>query len=41
MGEFAAQAAVWGTEMLSAAWLEREVAFLLAWERDMLAPALL
>jgi Ser/Thr protein kinase RdoA (MazF antagonist) len=41
MGEFAAQTALWGTETLSAAWLAREVAFLLAWERDMLAPALL
>ncbi len=41
MGEFAAQTALWGTETLSAAWLAREVAFLLAWERDTLAPALL
>ncbi len=41
MGEFAAQTALWGTETMSAAWLAREVAFLLVWERDMLAPALL
>ena len=41
MGELAAQTALWGTETLSAAWLAREVAFLLAWERDMLAPTLL
>ena len=40
MGEFAAQTALWGSETLSAAWLAREVAFLLAWERDKLAPAL-
>jgi hypothetical protein len=30
-----------GAEILSAAWLEREVAFLLSWERDKLSPALL
>jgi hypothetical protein len=30
-----------GSEILSAAWLEREVAFLLGWERDRLSPALL
>jgi len=41
MGEFAVQTALWGTETLSTAWLAREVAFLLAWERDMLGPALL
>lgn len=40
MGEFATQTAVWGTETLSAAWLAREVAFLLAWERDRLGPSL-
>lgn len=41
LGEYAGRAAEWGREVLSAAWLEREVAFLLAWERDRLAPALL
>ena len=41
MGEFASHAAQWGTEMLSPAWLRRELAFLLAWERDRLSPALL
>ncbi len=33
--------AEWGRELLSAEWLEREVAFLLAWERDKLFPGLL
>ncbi len=41
MGEYASRTAEWGTEILSAAWLEREVAFLLGWERDKLSPALL
>jgi Ser/Thr protein kinase RdoA (MazF antagonist) len=41
MGEYAGRTAVRGCEALSAAWLEREVAFLLAWERDRLSPALL
>lgn len=41
MGEYAGRTAEWGREMLSAAWLEREVKFLLAWERDNLVPGLL
>ena len=41
MGEYAGRTAEWGREMLSAAWLEREVKFLLAWERDHLSPGLL
>ena len=41
MGAFAAQTDLWGTETLSATWLAREVAFLLAWERDRLGPSLL
>ena len=41
MGEYAGRTAEWGNELLSAAWLDREVAFLLAWERDVLSPALL
>ncbi len=41
MGEFAGRVAEWGHEMLSAAWLEREVAFLLSWERDRLEPRLI
>ena len=41
MGEYAGRTAEWGCEVLSAAWLEREVAFLHAWERDRLGPALL
>lgn len=41
MGEYAGRTAEWGSEALSAAWLEREVAFLLGWERDRLSPALL
>ncbi len=36
MGEFASRTAEWGSEVLSAAWLERETAFLLDWERDKL-----
>lgn len=41
MSEFAVQTALWSTKTPSAAWLAHEVAFLLAWERDMLAPAML
>ena len=41
MGGFADQSQRWGSETLSAAWLDREVGFLLAWERDRLAPTLL
>ena len=41
MGEYAGRSAEWGSESLSSAWLEREVAFLLGWERDKLGPALL
>ncbi|WP_158746314.1 phosphotransferase enzyme family protein [Acidisphaera sp. L21] len=41
MGEYAGRTAEWGREVLSAAWLEREVGFLLAWERDKLSPGLL
>jgi len=41
MGEYAGRTAEWGREVLSATWLEREVTFLLAWERDELSPALL
>ncbi len=41
MGEYAGRTAEWGSEVLSAAWLEREVAFLLAWERDKLERRLL
>jgi Ser/Thr protein kinase RdoA (MazF antagonist) len=41
MGEYAGRTGEWGREVLSAAWLEREVRFLLAWERERLAPALL
>ncbi len=41
MGEYAGRTAEWGTEILSAAWLEREMAFLLGWEREKLAPGLL
>lgn len=41
MGEYAGRTAEWGTELLSAAWLERELAFLLAWERERLSPTLL
>ena len=40
MGEYAGRTAEWGSEILSAAWIEREVAFMLAWERDRLGPAL-
>lgn len=40
MGEYAGRLAEWGHETLSGAWLEREVAFLLDWERDRLGPAL-
>jgi Ser/Thr protein kinase RdoA (MazF antagonist) len=41
MGEYAGRTAERGTELLSAAWLERELAFLLAWERERLSPTLL
>ena len=41
MGEYAVRVAEWGEEMLSASWLEREVAWLLNWERDRLSPSLL
>jgi Ser/Thr protein kinase RdoA (MazF antagonist) len=41
MGEYAGRTAEWGSEVLSARWLEREVAFLLGWERDRLSPGLL
>lgn len=41
MGEYAGRTAEWGRETFSPAWLEREVAFLLAWERDRLGPSLL
>ena len=41
MGKYASRAAEWGSEVLSAVWLEREVVFLLSWERDKLSPALL
>jgi Ser/Thr protein kinase RdoA (MazF antagonist) len=40
MGEYAARLAEWGAEMLSAAWLKRELAWLLNWERDRLSPSL-
>ena len=41
MGEWAGRTGEWGSEVFSAAWLEREVAFLLAWERERMAPGLL
>lgn len=41
MGEYAAQSTRWGTEFLTAAWLEREVAFITAWEQTYLSPRLL
>ena len=41
MGEWASRTREWGREFLTAAWLERETAFLLAWERDRLSPQLL
>lgn len=41
MGEYAGRTAEWGREVLSAAWLEREVAFLLGWESEKLSPSLL
>ena len=41
MGEYAGRTAEWGSEVLSSRWLEREVSFLLAWERDRLGPSLL
>ena len=40
MGEYAGRTAEWGSEVLSAAWLAREVGFLLSWERDRLSPVL-
>lgn len=41
MGGFADQTARWGGEFLTPAWVAREAAFLLAWERDRIAPPLL
>ncbi len=41
MGEFAGRTAEWGREFLTEAWLRREAAFLLDWERDRLALGLL
>ena len=41
MGEWASRMAEWGAEYLTAAWLEREVAFMLTWERDRLETSLL
>lgn len=41
MGEYAGMTARWGDEALTAAWLAREVAFLLGWEAERLAPPLL
>ncbi len=41
MGEYAGRTAEWGSEVLSSAWLAREVAFPLGWERDRLLPGLL
>ena len=38
MGEYAGRTAEWGREILSAAWLEREVGFLLTWEHERLSP---
>ena len=40
MGEYATRVTEWGDETLSAAWLKREVAWLLNWERDRLSPSL-
>ncbi len=40
MGEYAGRVTEWGTEMLSATWLKREVAFLAAWEHERLSPGL-
>ena len=41
MGEWAGRTAEWGQEILSSAWLDREIKFLLSWERDHLLPRLL
>ncbi len=41
MGEWAGRTREWGHEVLTAAWLERETEFLLAWERERLSPGLL
>ena len=40
MGEWASHTALWGREVLSAAWLEREMRFLLDWERERLSGGL-
>ena len=41
MGEYASRTAEWGSEVLSAAWLTRELVFLHAWEQEKLAAGLL
>ena len=41
MGEYAGRTAQWGSEILSSAWLARELGFLQAWELDRLSPRLL
>ena len=42
MGEYASRARTqWGTEALSAAWLQRELGWLLVWEQERLVPRLL
>ncbi len=41
IGEYAARTAEWGREILSSTWLNREIRFLLTWERDHLLSRLL
>ena len=41
MGEYASRVTEWGTENLSARWLNSQVDFLRRWEEDRLSPALL
>ena len=41
MGEYASRTAEWGSEILSAVWLTRELAFLLTWEQEKLTAGLL
>ncbi len=38
MGEYASHTAEWGSESLAPDWLERQLMFLLAWERQQMSP---
>jgi Ser/Thr protein kinase RdoA (MazF antagonist) len=41
LGEYASHTMEWGREAVSPAWLNRELDFLLSWERDEIGPRLL